>query len=545
MALVFSLLLSACQRSVPLEAAVYIPTITPAFTPVGQPTPTAFPQPNEQNRSRLGNIIPRPVSDQPASGTFTLAAAARIFVEPDTEETRAIGQYLSGKLGQSTGFDLPVTTAQGAPGAGNLLLTTRDGDPDLGEEGYELRIQPDAVTLSAYQPEGLFRGIQTLRQLLPAGIENETIQDGPWSMPAGTIRDKPRFAWRGTMLDVARHFFTVRDVERYIDELAYYKINAFHMHLSDDQGWRIMIKTWPRLAEYGGSTQVGGGGGGYYTQEEFAEIAAYAQSRYITLIPEIDLPGHTNAALASYPDLSCGKTPELYTGIEVGFSSLCLSKGIVDQFLEDIIKEMAGMTPGPYLHIGGDEAQATDPDDYKQFVEKIQAIAQAHGKQVIGWEDLAQGKLLPTTVLQAWNKEAGSSLAKNAAQQGSKIILSVANVSYMDMKYTSSTQLGLDWAGLIEVKDAYSWDPAKIIRGLPESSILGLEAPLWSETLLTLQDIEYMAFPRILGYAELGWSPAGGSWDEYKLRLAAQGPRLAAMGINYYASPQVPWETSR
>jgi hexosaminidase len=341
------------------------------------------------------------------------------------------------------------------------------------------------------------------------------------------------------MLDVARHFFPVNDVKRYLDLLAYYKLNRFHLHLTDDQGWRLVINSWPKLATYGGSKQVGGGPGGYYTQAEYADIVAYAQSRYIMVVPEIDMPGHTNAALASYAELNCnGIAPALYTGTNVGFSSLCTSKELTYQFLDDVLKELAALTPGPYIHIGGDEAQATRPDDYVSFIARVQAIVQAHGKQMIGWEEIAQARLLPTAVAQHWH----SDLAQKAAQQGAQVIMSPASKSYLDMKYNAATSLGLSWAGYIEVPDAYNWDPAKAVSGVAESAILGVEAPLWSETIKTIRDIEFLAFPRLPGYAEIGWSPAAQrDWNEYKVRLGAHGPRLAAMGVNFYRSAQVPW----
>jgi len=208
-------------------------------------------------------------------------------------------------------------------------------DAQLGEEGYELTVTEDQVKLIAPNPAGLFRGVQTIRQLLPAAVENSTLQKNiDWSLPTGTIRDYPNYKWRGMMLDVSRHFFSVEEVKRLLDEMAYYKLNVFHWHLSDDQGWRIEIKSWPKLTTYGGTTQVGGGKGGFYTQEQYKEVVKYAQERYITVVPEIDMPGHTNAALASYPELNCSeqtiklnpgnevkrKVPGLYTGIEVGFS---------------------------------------------------------------------------------------------------------------------------------------------------------------------------------------------------------------------------------
>jgi hexosaminidase len=257
-------------------------------------------------------------------GTFALTTAATIIVDPPTDELLAIGRYLAEQLRPSTGYGMYVLAAEGAPAEGNLYLTTASSDPALGDEGYELTITPQLITLAAHQPAGLFRGIQTIRQLLPLSIERSTLQSGPWLMPTGAIHDMPRFAWRGAMLDVARHFFSTDDVKRFIYLLAYYKMNRLHLHLTDDQGWRIMIHSWPALATYGGSTAVGGGSGGYCTQAEYAEIVAYAQSHYIMVIPEIDLPGHTNAALASYAELNFdGAAKPLYTGMEVGSSALC------------------------------------------------------------------------------------------------------------------------------------------------------------------------------------------------------------------------------
>lgn len=216
-------------------------------------------------QSTLDTIIPRPVSVKASGSVFSLTTKTRLYIEPNTSEMTAIAQYLVEKLKPATGFELSVIGKEGEVPEGNFYLTTSGGDLGLGEEGYELTITPEAVKLSAYRPAGLFHGIQTLRQILPASIESPVIQPGPWQIPTGIIRDFPRFAWRGVMLDVSRHFFNVPDVERFIDLAALYKLNRFHMHLSDDQGWRIMINSWPNLATYGGSTGVGGGPGGFYT----------------------------------------------------------------------------------------------------------------------------------------------------------------------------------------------------------------------------------------------------------------------------------------
>lgn len=490
------------------------------------------------------SLIPMPVSVALTEGTFTLPSNATITIDshttdstdPANAELLWIAHDLSDHLTPATGYSIEVVPTKTA---GTISLAL-GGDETLGEEGYALTITEDAVSLVAHKSTGLFYGVQTLRQLFPASIESAEVQAGPWTIPTGTITDSPRYEWRGAMLDVARHFFSVEDVKRYIDLLAAYKINRLHLHLSDDQGWRIEIKSWPNLTTVGASTEVGGGEGGYYTQKEYAEIVAYAQERYIIVVPEIDMPGHTNAALASYPELNCdGEPPELYTGTEVGFSSFCTDLEITYTFLDDVIRELSAITPGPYIHIGGDEARATKDEDYVVFVERVQAIVEKFGKQPVGWEEIGQAPLLSTSIAQHW----GGTAARDAAKQGAKVIMSPAAKAYLDMKYDSSSPLGLTWAGLISVETGYNWDPATAASGVPESSVLGVEAPLWSETLETINDIEYMAFPRLPGYAEIAWSPQETrDWENYKIRLAAHGPRFTAMGINFYASPEIEWE---
>jgi hexosaminidase len=345
------------------------------------------------------------------------------------------------------------------------------------------------------------------------------------------------------MLDVARHFFSVEDVKRFTDLIAMYKMNRLHLHLSDDQGWRIEIKSWPKLTEVGGSTQVGGGEGGFYTQEEYADIVAYAQDRFVTIVPEIDMPGHTNAALVSYPELYCtGKEPALYTGTEVGFSTLCTSNERTYEFIDDVIGELAALTPGEYIHIGGDESHVTPLKDYIPFIERAQSIVQSHGKKVLGWDEIAHAQLLPNTVVQWW---AEAENAKRGIEQGAKVLVSPAHKAYLDMQYDSTSRLGLHWAAYIEVDSGYIWDPTTVVAGIDADDIIGIEAPLWSETIATMDDIEYLLFPRLPGYAEIAWTPAAArDWAEYRERLGLQKPRFEALGIDYYASPQVPWRDS-
>jgi hexosaminidase len=490
------------------------------------------------------DIIPKPTLLTTIEGRFDLTQDTRIFVNPANVEVMNIGEYLAERLRPATGYPLTATPAASAPPYGHIYLALINTDAALGEEGYALRTGPEGVTLTAFRPAGLFRGVQTIRQLLPANIEVRGEEPGPWSLPGVVIRDVPRFSWRGAMLDVSRHFFPVEDVRRYIDYLAYYKVNRFHIHLTDDQGWRIEIKAWPKLAEIGGSTQVGGGPGGCYTQEQYAEIVRYAQSRYMVVVPEIDMPGHTMAALASYPELSReGIMPSLYTGVDVGVSSLNTRSEFTYQFIDDVIREIAQLTPGPYLHIGGDEAFKTGEADYVAFVERVQGIVSRYGKIMVGWQEIAKARLLPVTVVQFWNIHAKcGELARSAVAQGAAIVMSPASRAYLDMKYDTTTALGQNWAGFVEVEKSYDWEPLTVVEGLAEENVIGVEAPLWSETAQTLDDVEYLAFPRLPGINEIGWSTAAGrDWEEYRRRLAGHGSRFAVMGIDYYRSPQVGW----
>lgn len=489
----------------------------------------------------MQNLIPHPASIRLSEGTYTLHSNAAIIVQSDQAEIHRVGEFLADCLRPATGFELPILPAEDSSTNG-ILLTTDEAGTDLGEEGYELIVEPKGILLRAPHPAGLFRGAQTIRQLLPASIERDTRQSGPWQMDCVNIQDVPRFGWRGVMLDVARHFFPVAAVKRLIDQMAYYKFNILHLHLTDDQGWRLMIQAWPRLAEYGGTTDFTGGHGGFYTQQEYRQIVEYAAAHYIDVIPEIDMPAHTNSALASYAILNENdEARPLYTRYEGGSSSLAIHKEVTYQFLDDTLREIAALTPAPYIHIGGDEAHSTQESDYRLFIERVQKIVQGLGKRCIGWEEVSRAELLPDTVVQHWWQ---APLAQEAARRGHKLILSPASKIYLDIKYDASNALGLDWTKqYIDVRDAYDWDPASILEGVSEESVLGVEAELWTETIATVDDLDFMLFPRLPACAEIGWTPRERrDWEDYSLRLANHGQRLTAMGINFFRSSQVPWE---
>jgi hexosaminidase len=541
--------LAACQ-----PAAVFPPTRSvlpaPSMTPTPDATRTSSTSPTPAHPTAtpqatpsfgLDQVIPRPVSVTPSDGMFYLTPDMQIELDPAaTPETKAIAQYLADHLNPATGYAITLRTGSTRQSPGNIRLSITSKDDSLGAEGYTLSVRPDGVQITANHPAGLFYAVQTLRQLLPASIEANRLQAGPWVLAAGTLTDYPRFAWRGVMLDVARHFFSVQDVKRYIDEISLYKINTLHLHLADDQGWRIEIRSWPDLTTIGAATQVGGGPGGFYTQADYAGIVAYAQSRYVTIVPEIDMPGHVTAALASYPELNCsGIAPAIYTTAGVDYSSLCLEKDLTYQFVDDVIGELAALTPGPFIHVGGDEAGSISDLAYITFIQREQVIVQAHGKQMLGWEEIAKAQLSPTTRVQHWYN---SDFAWQALRQDSKLVMSPVMLAYLNLKYTPATRLGVDIAGYLDVEKAYDWDPATVAGIMEDKNILGVEAPLWTETLASLSDLEYMTFPRLPGYAEIGWSPqAARNWEDYRLRLAGQGPRLTALGINFYKSLEIDW----
>ncbi|MFD1831743.1 beta-N-acetylhexosaminidase [Streptomyces desertarenae] len=518
-----------------LLCAALLATVPHGPAAAADPTgpPGAGPRPLDQ-------VIPAPASVEPGGRPYAIGERTVIRVPGRSAGAREAGDHLARLLRPSTGYRLPVTTRPGPDG----IRLELGGPAELGEEGYRLDVSPRAVVIRARTASGLFHGVQTLRQLLPARVEARERRSGPWLVAGGTVTDVPRYAYRGAMLDVARHFFTVEQVKRYIDQLALYKINTLHLHLTDDQGWRIAIDSWPRLAAHGGSTEVGGGPGGHYTKEEYREIVRYAAGRHMTVVPEIDMPGHTNAALASYAELNCdGVAPPLYTGTEVGFSSLCVPLETTYDFVDDVIREIAALTPGPYLHIGGDEAHQTSEEDYAAFMERAQRTVARYGKTVIGWHQLAGARPAEGAVVQYWGTTGREAEVAEAARGGTRLILSPADRSYLDMKYDEDTPLGLSWAGYVEVRQSYDWDPGSYFADVPQEAVLGVEAPLWTETIETGDHIEFMAFPRLPGIAELGWSPASAlDWEDYRTRLAQQGPRWELMGIDHWRSPQVPWE---
>lgn len=482
-------------------------------------------------------LIPWPTSVELSSNEIALTRDTVIEVTPGQADLWRLATDLAQLLRPALDATIAIRDSAGPPAAGTIRLEIVPATTALAGDGYDLTLGASGIRIAAATPAGVFYGTQTLRQLLPWAVELRGPRPFAVSVPSGHITDRPRYEWRGVFLDVSRHFFSVADVKRYIDLSAMYKMNRLHLHLSDDQGWRIEIASWPNLTRHGGSTAVGRGAGGYYTKADFAEIVAYARDRFMMLIPEIEMPSHCNAALASYPELTCdGVAPPLYTGIEVGFSNFCFDKDITFKFLDDVIRELAAMTPGPYIHIGGDEVKTMTPAQYSGFMERAQAIVARHGKTAIAWDEVIHGKTLPSTVVQYWRPDASL-----APPPGTKLILSPANRLYLDMKYNDTTVLGLNWAGNVDVDAPYEWDPARHLN-VPESSILGVETTIWSETTATIRDLEFLLFPRLPAVAELAWSAqAARSWSDFRVRLGAQAPGWSALGINAFWSPKIEW----
>jgi len=499
--------------------------------------PTAVPVPKPVVLTP--RLVPEPASTTVTGGApFDLARTSNIVVDAGNAEVTAIAEMLAAQIRRPTQFPMAITSA--AATRGSIVLRLSGAPASVGDEGYSLTITADSVRLLANRPAGLFHGIQTIRQLLPPEIESDMGSDrSSWQIPAQTIVDSPRFAWRGAMLDVARHFFTVDEVQQYIDMLALYKMNVLHLHLSDDQGWRIQLNSRPKLTELGSVSQVGGGAGGFYTQKDYQDLIRYAAARYILIVPEIDMPSHINAGLIGYPDIACSERPTAtYSGTDVGWSALCVDKEASYAFVDDVVRELSSITPGPYFHIGGDEVHTLTNEQYIRFIERTQAIVNKYGKRMIGWEEITKARLTPTTIAQQWKSDSVTA----GLASGAKLILSPSPKIYLDMKYTTATELGLHWAAYIEVRDAYDWDPATYIRGVSEREIIGVEAPIWSETVRNIGAVMYLALPRMPAVAEIGWTPqAARSWESFRSRIATHAPRWNYLGMNFYHSPQIPW----
>jgi hexosaminidase len=499
-------------------------------------------------RRRLTDVIPLPVSVRPdPAADFRVVPGAAVSTVPAAAD---IGEQMASLLRRVTGLPVPLEDG----GSIRILLAGSDkklAGPDrklagsATNEAYRLDVAAAGVTLSASTPAGLFAGLQTFRQLLPPP---DSRPPSEIVLPGGRIEDEPRFRYRGTMLDLARHFFAPAELRSYIDAIAQLKINHLHLHLTDDQGWRLEIPGWPLLTEVGGGpgTGVDGAGPGFLTTDEYTDLVAYADARFVTIVPEIDLPGHVNAAQVAYPELTRdGRPVPPRTDAAVGYSSLCADNEITYAFVDDVIRSVAALTTGPYLHIGGDEAFSTPPGDYRTFLGRVLPMVGRYGKRVIGWHEMTAANLPDGAIAQYWRPEPAHDGVTRAAAAGHQVIMSPADRVYLDMKYARDTRLGLDWAGLVGVRQSYDWDPADRVPGVGEEALLGVAAPLWSETLRGMADVQFMAFPRLAAVAEVGWTPqAARDWPSFRRRLAALGPLWTAQGIAFHRSPEIDWNSA-
>ena len=472
-------------------------------------------------------LVPLPEIVDVGDGELVLGADAFIAWTGGGESE---AELLALALRASTGFPLPVVE-----GDGDVRLVL-DPALDVPLEGYELDVDESGVTITAPDTAGLFWGTQTFRELLPP----PTLADDETAVapviPFVHIQDAPRFEWRGFMIDVARHFFPVADLERLIDLLALHKLNRLHVHLTDDQGWRIEIESWPDLTAIGGSTEVGGGPGGFYTQAEWQALVAYGAARHVTLVPEIDFPGHSHAALASYGELNEDGVPlDLYTGEGVITTPLWLDGEITYKFVEDVWTEVAAIAPGPWVHIGGDEAIDATPEEYAAFLTWLGDVIAAQGKTLIGWDEIGSVDLDPPYFAQYWWHP---DLAADAAANGATIISSPPEHAYLEMIQSSDATYGDEWAGIVTTKDAYVWNP--VPSGVDEIDVAGVEAALWTEWIDTVEKMDFMTWPRLCAIAEVGWT-AEPDWASFQERMPLHGERLDALDVGYYATPEIEW----
>jgi hexosaminidase len=516
------------------------------------------------------SLIPQPVNMIQSPGVFRLTASTSI----STGEGTALSDqasFLRNRLKTSTGFDLKIagtTTGKSI----NLQLDKNLGN-SLGNEGYSLEISKRAVNIRAATPSGVFYGIQTLLQLFPPEIySDKTISGIPWILPVVRMTDKPRFAWRGFMLDVSRHFFPTSYIYDVLDYMAVHKLNRFQMHLTDDQGWRIEIKKYPKLTDVGAwrvnredkhwnSREVQKPGeqatyGGFYTQDEIRKFVAYAAARNIVIVPEIEMPAHATAALASYPENSCtgAQLTVLPGGIWPCNNIFCAGKEGTFAFIEDVLSEVIELFPSEYIHIGGDEADksqwVTCPDCQKRirneglknekelqsyFIRRIEKFLNSRGRQLIGWDEILEGGLAPNAAVMSWRGTEGGIAA---AKAGHPVVMTPTSFCYFDYYQGNPEMEPLAIGGFLPLEKVYSFDPVPQGLTADESKmILGAQANLWTEYVADSSHANYMTYPRLAALAELCWSsPGQKNYDDFCKRLANQLLRYDAMGLNYSKS---------
>ena len=513
------------------------------------------------------DLIPVPVHCKVGKGTFTFSPKTEICLTTDNPEMRNAIAILSERLERSAGIQLNVTS--NAKGAQVIVCSLSPAIPY--KEGYKLHVTPHRIEVAAATPTGIFYAMQSLRQLLPAAIDKDSLSSGvKWSVPCMEIEDYPRYPYRGLMLDVCRHFFPISFVKKYIDYLAYHKMNRFHWHLTDDQGWRIEIKKYPKLTEvsaFRDRTLIGHYSdkprrwdmthyGGYYTQEEIRDVIAYAQKRFVTIIPEIEMPGHAEAALAAYPNLSCSGGPFELVGDWGIRKDIYCSREETFLFLQDVLSEVAELFPAPYIHIGGDEAPKLRwsrcfacqerikkeglKDEHElqsYFIRRMEDFLQTKGKRIIGWDEILEGGLAPNATVMSWRGTEGGIAA---ARQHHDVIMTPLQSVYLDHYQGKQADEPLAIGGYLPLQDVYAFDPTPAALKPEEAAhILGVQGNLWTEYIATEAYAEYMAFPRAAAIAETAWSPqVNKDYCAFLNRLNLLLPHYDAMGLHYSRSFQ-------
>ncbi len=506
-------------------------------------------------------LFPQPQNIEVKPGAFTINAHTRIF-----SADNAIGEMLADYLRPAIGFGLPAHPLDDdiASAVQNAILLI-PGDADATAEAYTLEASPERVELSAAALPGFLHGMQTLRQLLPPQIMASETQDGvEWTIPCVSISDAPAFGWRGIHLDVGRHMFPLAFIKKLIDVMAFYKFNKFHWHLTEDQGWRLEIKKYPRLTEAGGyraETVVSGTWdqydgvpyGGFYTQDEARELVAYAAERGITVLPEIELPGHAVAALAAYPELGCvGESYQVRRTWGIADDIFCAGKDEVFGFLKDVLTEVLDIFPSAYIHIGGDEAPkprwencpacqarikaeglADEHELQSWFIRQIETWLNEGGRNLIGWDEILEGGLAPKATVMSWRGSAGGIAAANA---GHDVIMTPNTYCYLDY-YQSEDTDSEPWAIPAILPLRQVWQYVVVPEEIADDKrhhILGGQGNLWTEYMPNSDHVEYMAFPRAIAIADVLWNhPAERDYDSLVARLRRHLPRLDWLGVNY------------
>ncbi|MGM0385152.1 MAG: family 20 glycosylhydrolase [Actinomycetota bacterium] len=473
----------------------------------------------------LPAVVPRPRSLQLTGGRIDLSAGLHV-VEAGTGVVDGVLAAVRVRPGPVP-LELRLTDQPADVGA-----TAADPDWRV-REAYRLSIAPDRVTIVATAPAGLLAAAATLGQVLDGA--------GPL-VPCLDIADAPRFAWRGLSLDVARRFFPVEDLELVVDLLADLRMNVLHLHLTDDQGWRIEVPGWPELTGLSSSGGCGGGPGGFYTAADLARVTETAHRRGVVVVPEIDVPGHVNAALHAVPGLNPdGVVPREHTGTEVGFSRLHSSAPATGPFLRDVLGFVAGLA-ADRVHIGGDEPPEMPAAEYADLVRTAAAHVVAAGRSVVAWQEAASAGLPPGSVLQWWDERAPVDDVVAAVRGGARLLLSPASAVYLDVTYSADFPLGLEWAGETELRDSHDWDVLGVVPGVGEEHIMGIEACLFSETLRTRDDLTTMLLPRLAAVAEAAWAAAEQrDWNDFARRMPSCGRRWTAQGLAWHRSPGVEW----